>query len=104
MERLTRIDGCGNADLECCFDCNSEICGADNENCGNCERVFSAEKKQTNFDRWKEQLTVEDFARLIKEHVSCYSCPARKSCNQIKHKCCEDILVIWANTEVSGDD
>lgn len=36
MERLTKIDGCGQRDLIRCFDCGSEKAGENLENCGYC--------------------------------------------------------------------
>ena len=37
MERLTKVDGCGQNDLIRCFDCNLEKAGENLENCGYCE-------------------------------------------------------------------
>ena len=36
MERLTKIDGCGQNDLIRCFDCGPEKAGENLENCGYC--------------------------------------------------------------------
>ena len=36
MERLTKIDGCGQNDLVRCFDCGPEKAGENLENCGYC--------------------------------------------------------------------
>ena len=36
VERLTKIDGCGQRDLIRCFDCGSEKAGENLENCGYC--------------------------------------------------------------------
>ncbi|MPM88569.1 hypothetical protein SDC9_135673 [bioreactor metagenome] len=41
MDRLTLYDGCGSPDLIACMDCGPG-CGADNENCGYCERPNEA--------------------------------------------------------------
>lgn len=48
-ERLTFIDGCGNADLVACKKCGSG-CGPDNENCGNCDSPLIAYAKLADYE------------------------------------------------------
>lgn len=61
MDRLTFIDGCGNADLVCCKECGSG-CGHENENCGYCEKPQPAYDRLSAYE--DTGLTPEDIIRL----------------------------------------
>ena len=52
MERLTKIDGCGNADLIACFGCSP---GSDNEKCGFCEKPLAAYDKLAEYEEAEEE-------------------------------------------------
>jgi hypothetical protein len=61
----------------------------------------------TNFDKWKQNLTVDDFVKHIQTKVefaeSCMSghCPVEtKNPNKCRWEgACEDMLIEWANME-----
>jgi len=57
-------------------------------------------KKQTNFERWKNELTVERFVATIINCKDCDYCPLAGNCRPGTP--CRSVLTAWANTEVSG--
>ena len=66
MERLTKIDGCGQNDLIRCFDCGPEKAGENLENCGYCSEGW--QRALNRLAAYKDTgLEPEDFEKAFNE-------------------------------------
>ena len=62
-------------------------------------------KKMTNFEKWKNDLTVESLATSL-QTCHCEDCPAEDFCNSKDGQViigCEATVEAWANTEVKDE-
>ena len=54
----------------------------------------------TNFEKWKQELTVEEMVRFAMNFLyKCNNCPAVKCCSEDEKDTCNDSFVVWANAE-----
>lgn len=63
MEKLTKLNGIGEYELQDCFDCGVGA-GPDNENCGNCQKSLDAYQRLGEYEN--SGLTPEEINRLEK--------------------------------------
>ncbi|WP_461247688.1 hypothetical protein [Treponema sp. R6D11] len=56
--------------------------------------------EQTNFEKWKHELTIEDVLVIFKSN-GCVDCPAEELCKTVKG--CENAFEKWAQGKVNND-
>jgi hypothetical protein len=57
----------------------------------------------TNFERWKQSLTSEDFVEDGYMKFGCdRKCPAFSVCDEDETGECADVFLRWANSETGG--
>ena len=59
----------------------------------------------TNFEKWKNKLTVEQFCTFVL-WIRCRDCPVFRveSCRGLGKKDCHKMFMNWANEEVLDDE
>ena len=55
----------------------------------------------TNLDKWKAQLTVDDYFNSFE---GCYACPIENICEAVDKDSCMKVFIKWANSEVNNAD
>jgi len=55
----------------------------------------------TNFEKWKQEMTVERFLTIFRQ-TGCVGCPALKVCKVTQG--CENAFVKWAEQEEGKND
>jgi len=65
-----------------------------------CPLVIQEEKAQTNFEKWKDELTFEYLGALFGSSGSCGLCPIGAEKCFSTRKRCEILLEEWAESEV----
>ena len=68
----------------------------------NMNEHFTQQMKRTNFDVWKESLTVDDFVKLMAIFGCMETCVIKESCKKFNYGLkCHERLRQWATAEVA---